>query len=1064
MNRLRTLTARLLIPGIAVGLIAAPDLAWPKEQQPQEQTERLRAASRADYALAVQRLEVDGKWHEGVALLAQALQSWPENPQAAVLLYSTLSLHAPEQQCWPRLVLQGSAGVWSAQYSTDSKRILTISKQGVQVWDAVTGLAVGKPTEDLDAKAMAPLSADGSHLIITHRSHSIELLDVATGKRIGKPMIHEGVNRANFSPDGSRILTISDDHSVQMWDVATQQPVGARMAHEGLVGDADFSRDGRVLVTSSEDKTVRVWNAQTGKPVGKPVLHDNAVRSVEFSPVDLRILTTCTDGSSRLWNLELGKFVGKPMHHLDVINEAHFSPDGALLLTASRDCTAQLWIARTGGPHGGPLSHESEVQHAKFSADGRYVVTTDLGGIARVWETTPAGVDVVVGSLSDRYADDRDDDRVGGGGGVLRKPLGALLLHGDGDGVLEASFSPDGRQVLTAGSRGPALVWDAPTGMAPGEPLRLGGGGRYGGGMIRGPRRDEGVVMNAALSPDGTRMVMVSDRAQAQLWDLTTGRPTGMPLLGQTYGPGCNAEFSRDGRLVVTTSWWKKVAEVWDAATGRAVCSLKGHDGFVTSAHFSPDSKQVLTASMDGTAHVWSVETGHYLFRPMRHEGNVLSAEFSSDGKRIVTASADGTARVWDAANGLALTLLLKHNEASQLEVHSAHFSPDGTHIVTACNDGSALVWDAVTGKGLGKVIAIPGLKPHNMRDEELLQKPWHQAAGVLSAEFSPDGTHIVTALSDDTAQVWDAVTGLPLGAPLGKPGQYDHPQGYAQYSPDGTCILTTTDDGMARLWNAATGQPIGEPLDHGRSGPDAGMYGNTPNASFSADGTFIVTSGIDEVVRLWHLPPPTAKLVPVPQWMLTRAYAIAGTERAPSGVLRPLAAEQRRAAVLAAVPEDGGVWSRMARWLALPAQERTLTPESKFTRRQIAERERDSSYWTRDHYVSAHQSEEALESALRYDPTTPLAHALLAGALKGGWAGEAPDPHTSMLHRHGIQFLPENAALWSRAAAVLQEQGDAPLALQAAEKALKLDPNNKQALKAKVGAEDEIKRSTLQQ
>jgi len=67
------------------------------------------------------------------------------------------------------------------------------------------------------------------------------------------------------------------------------------------------------------------------------------------------------------------------------------------------------------------------------------------------------------------------------------------------------------------------------------------------------------------------------------------------------------------------------------------------------------------------------------------------------------------------------------------------------------------------------------------------------------------------------------------------------------------------------------------------------------------------------------------------------------------------------------------------------------------------------------------------------------------------------------MLHRHGLQFLPENATLWSRDATILLEQGDNPQALQAAEKALKLDPNNKQAMEAKVSAEDGIKRSRQQ-
>ena len=36
-----------------------------------------------------------------------------------------------------------------------------------------------------------------------------------------------------------------------------------------------------------------------------------------------------------------------------------------------------------------------------------------------------------------------------------------------------------------------------------------------------------------------------------------------------------------------------------------------------------------------------------------------------------------------------------------------------------------------------------------------------------LSASFSPDGTRIVTAARDQTARLWDAATGKPLGEPM---------------------------------------------------------------------------------------------------------------------------------------------------------------------------------------------------------------------------------------------------------------------------------------------------------
>jgi WD40 repeat protein len=69
-----------------------------------------------------------------------------------------------------------------------------------------------------------------------------------------------------------------------------------------------------------------------------------------------------------------------------------------------------------------------------------------------------------------------------------------------------------------------------------------------------------------------------------------------------------SAAISPDGTWVVTASL-DSTARVWDAATGRLLASLQGHNFPVHSAVFSPDSKRVVTASDDGTARVWPMNS-----------------------------------------------------------------------------------------------------------------------------------------------------------------------------------------------------------------------------------------------------------------------------------------------------------------------------------------------------------------------------------------------------------------------------------------------------------------------
>lgn len=72
---------------------------------------------------------------------------------------------------------------------------------------------------------------------------------------------------------------------------------------------------------------------------------------------------------------------------------------------------------------------------------------------------------------------------------------------------------------------------------------------------------------------------------------------------------------------------------------------------------------------------------------------------------------------------------------AHRSSVSSAQFSSDGSRIVTASVDKTARVWDASSGKEIAKLSG-------------------HESS-VFSAQFSTDGSRIVTASYDKTARVW---------------------------------------------------------------------------------------------------------------------------------------------------------------------------------------------------------------------------------------------------------------------------------------------------------------------
>ena len=202
----------------------------------------------------------------------------------------------------------------------------------------------------------------------------------------------------------------------------------------------------------------------------------------------------------------------------------------------------------------------------------------------------------------------------------------------------------------------------------------------------------EDTVMSAAFSPDGSRHT-------ARVRDAATGRE--IAVLRGHQGLVWSVAYSPDRSRIVTTSW-DNTARIWDAATAKEIAVLRGHEGLVWSAAFSPDGSNIVTASDDKTARLWNTATATEIAVLGGHEGGVISAVFSPDGSRIVTVSGDTTAGIWDAATAKEIAVLRGHEGS----VFSAAFSPDGSRIVTTSDDETARIWDAATGKEI-EVLAV---------------------------------------------------------------------------------------------------------------------------------------------------------------------------------------------------------------------------------------------------------------------------------------------------------------------------------------------------------------------
>jgi WD40 repeat protein len=382
--------------------------------------------------------------------------------------------------------------------------------------------------------------------------------------------------------------------------------------------------------------------------------------------------------------------------------DAAFSPGDSVVVTAGTDGTAREWNARTGRQLLTLVGHSGSVSAVAFS--GTEILTASSDGTARIWGSEP---------IEQR--------------GLLPGPSGQQIIT--------AAFSPASpRIVATANGNGTVSIWNTSNQKAPIKVLPVPG------------------AASAQFSTNGS-LLATAGHEQVRIWAMSNlGRPA--KVLDTSKCPKSNgnaptldgATFNDDGNLVVTADA-DGSACAWNISNGDLVQAFTepasaGGGGLgvrgsaMRWAVFSPDGKQVLTASSDGTARLWDVGSGrqHQVFS--EPTGNAINdAWFSPSGTQIVTASNDGTARTWSAATGAVLQTL---NGPGRNPVDSAAFSRDGKLVVT-CSGSAAVIWNTLTG-------------------EQVTQFQYGNA--FSDCEFSPDGREVVAAGDGQTRIFSTELTG----------------------------------------------------------------------------------------------------------------------------------------------------------------------------------------------------------------------------------------------------------------------------------------------------------------
>ncbi|HLY27920.1 MAG TPA: WD40 repeat domain-containing protein [Aggregatilineales bacterium] len=583
----------------------------------------------------------------------------------------------------------------------DSQRLLvTNQSQGVREWDITTGKVVR--TEAL-ADMPSPYAKhqfrtiSGDHTVgALFDKNQVQLWDIAsdTLKQTLDLNIHLKGNEflaTVLNLDGSMLayrVSGSADHSIYL--IYLPHLSVAPVPMNTLPNDVNsnplaFSPDGKYLLSQGAN-SLRLWDVGSLSLLNTFDIGQYAIRTIAFSPDD-RILfagESSTDDNYSdslpvfmVWNLASGTQIAMLPDPNGGVQTATFSPDSKSLALGHNDATLSVWNIKdreqvaAGSPT--PIPQMVGMEQANAILQDRNA------------DKLPA-ILLAIRALKAAYSPQADADLVRALGAAYGRPA----FSGHTDAVTSVAFRPDGKYIVTGSQDRTALVWEVSSGQS-----LLGFSGHYLGVNI------------IAFSPDGKYVLTGGGDGYARLWDSRPGHYQSLHSYGGFVGRVTSVAFSPDGQFLLTGSY-DGMARLWDVNSIDAVNSannangatvpnsiqdlrtFSGHTGAVMSVAFSPDGKEVLTGSADGTARLWDASSGQSLRTFSGHTDWVHSVAFSPDGKYLLTGSSDRTARLWDASTGQAIRTFTGHSGA----VNSVAFSPDGQYVLTGSDDQTARLWD----------------------------------------------------------------------------------------------------------------------------------------------------------------------------------------------------------------------------------------------------------------------------------------------------------------------------------------------------------------------------------
>ena len=286
--------------------------------------------------------------------------------------------------------------------------------------------------------------------------------------------------------------------------------------------------------------------------------------------------------------------------------------------------------------------------------------------------------------------------------------------------------------------------------------------------------------------------------------------------------------------------------------------SFKGNNEIISTCIFSPNMKQSISGTENGSIFVWNFKPQMRPFKFSSHKGAITDIAINPLGDIIASSSTDQTVRLWtNAVSGKSKII-----KAHPSPIRSVDFSSTGKFLLTGSNDKTIKIFELYpkvkfrsSYKGHTNWVRCSRFSPDNrligscgddnaviifdVEQKTVKYRFLDHSSNVNSCRFSPDGTIIASAGDDGKIKLFD----IRMGRLIQHYDAHNDKVNCISYHQSGNYIISGSDDSTIKIWDLKMGQILYTVHGH---------RGKVKSVNFNIDGDYFCSGGEDSILMVW--------------------------------------------------------------------------------------------------------------------------------------------------------------------------------------------------------------------